>query len=165
MPPKKAAAEKKTLLGRPGNNLKIGIVGLFLQRVPSCVFSCRFFNQRCAQCRQIVVFQRTVEYQYVTDVDRLHHLFNVYISQVLVLRRTTLMPRSTQRFVSVFTRLLDVLLSSFIFQEARIPVPDERFEWLCDTYKPVSRIPAFLTCIDIAGLTAVSTFVAITRAC
>jgi hypothetical protein len=30
MPPKKAAApEKKTLLGRPGNNLKIGIVGLF----------------------------------------------------------------------------------------------------------------------------------------
>ena len=75
------------------------------------------------------------------------------------------MPRSTQRFVSVFTRLLDVLLSSFIFQEARIPVPDERFEWLCDTYKPVSRIPAFLTCIDIAGLTAVSTFVAITRAC
>jgi len=30
MPPKKAAApEKKTLLGRPSNNLKIGIVGLF----------------------------------------------------------------------------------------------------------------------------------------
>jgi hypothetical protein len=40
-------------------------------------------------------------------------------------------------------------------QEARIPVPDARFEWLCDTYKPVSRVPAFLTCIDIAGLTAV----------
>ena len=31
MPPKKAAApEKKILLGRPSNNLKIGIVGLFL---------------------------------------------------------------------------------------------------------------------------------------
>jgi len=30
MPPKKTAApEKKTLLGRPSNNLKIGIVGLF----------------------------------------------------------------------------------------------------------------------------------------
>jgi obg-like ATPase 1 len=30
MPPKKASvAEKKTLLGRPSNNLKIGIVGLF----------------------------------------------------------------------------------------------------------------------------------------
>ena len=33
MPPKKAAApEKKTLLGRPSNNLKIGIVGLFRSR-------------------------------------------------------------------------------------------------------------------------------------
>jgi hypothetical protein len=40
-------------------------------------------------------------------------------------------------------------------EEARIPVPDARFEWLCETYKPVSRVPAFLTCIDIAGLTAV----------
>jgi obg-like ATPase 1 len=27
MPPKKAAQEKKVLLGRPSNNLKIGIVG------------------------------------------------------------------------------------------------------------------------------------------
>ena len=34
MPPKKAAAqEKKILLGRPGNNLKIGIVGLFFLRL------------------------------------------------------------------------------------------------------------------------------------
>lgn len=40
-------------------------------------------------------------------------------------------------------------------EEARIPVPDERFEWLCDFYKPASRVPAALTIIDIAGLTAV----------
>lgn len=39
-------------------------------------------------------------------------------------------------------------------EEARVPVPDERFLWLCDVYKPASRVPAFLTCIDIAGLTA-----------
>lgn len=39
-------------------------------------------------------------------------------------------------------------------EEARIPVPDARFEWLCDLYKPASKVPAFLTCIDIAGLTA-----------
>lgn len=39
-------------------------------------------------------------------------------------------------------------------EEARIPVPDERFQWLCDLYKPKSEVPAFLTCIDIAGLTA-----------
>lgn len=42
-------------------------------------------------------------------------------------------------------------------EEARIPVPDVRFEWLCEFYKPASRVPAFLTCIDIAGLTAVRT--------
>ena len=41
-------------------------------------------------------------------------------------------------------------------EEARVPVPDARFDWLCETYKPASRIPAHLTCIDIAGLTAVS---------
>lgn len=40
-------------------------------------------------------------------------------------------------------------------EEARIPVPDARFDWLCNLYKPASRVPAFLTCIDIAGLTAV----------
>lgn len=35
MPPKKAAApEKKVLLGRPSNNLKIGIVGLFFALRP-----------------------------------------------------------------------------------------------------------------------------------
>lgn len=39
-------------------------------------------------------------------------------------------------------------------EEARIPVPDERFDWLASVYKPKTEIPAFLTCIDIAGLTA-----------
>jgi obg-like ATPase 1 len=34
-------------------------------------------------------------------------------------------------------------------------VPDARFDWLVDLYKPASRVPAALTCIDIAGLTAV----------
>lgn len=37
-------------------------------------------------------------------------------------------------------------------QEARCPVPDPRFDWLCETYKPASKIPAYLTVIDIAGL-------------
>ena len=29
----------------------------------------------------------------------------------------------------------------------------ERFEWLCEVYKPTNKVPAFLTCVDIAGLT------------
>ncbi|KAI0648831.1 P-loop containing nucleoside triphosphate hydrolase protein [Trametes meyenii] len=98
MPPKKApAAEKKVLLGRPGNNLKIGIVGL-----PN-VGKSSFFN---------------------------------------VLSKTDLGKAANFPYATINP------------EEARIPVPDPRFEWLCDLYKPASRVPAFLTCIDIAGLTA-----------
>ncbi|OCB90195.1 cytoplasmic protein [Sanghuangporus baumii] len=82
MAPKKADAgkEKKVLLGRPSNNLKIGIVDL----------------------------GKAANFPYAT-----------------------INP-----------------------EEARIPVPDPRFDWLCNLYKPVSKVPAFLTIIDIAGLTA-----------
>ncbi|KAG8213161.1 P-loop containing nucleoside triphosphate hydrolase protein [Butyriboletus roseoflavus] len=98
MPPKKPPAqEKKILLGRPSNNLKIGIVGL-----PN-VGKSSFFNV----------------------------LSNTDIGKAANFPYATINP-----------------------EEARIPVPDARFEWLCDLYKPASRVPAFLTCIDIAGLTA-----------
>ncbi|KII89623.1 hypothetical protein PLICRDRAFT_39737 [Plicaturopsis crispa FD-325 SS-3] len=98
MPPKKAPAqEKKTLLGRPSNNLKIGIVGL-----PN-VGKSSFFN---------------------------------------ALSKTDLGKAANFPYATINP------------EEARIPVPDARFEWLCETYKPTTRIPAFLTCIDIAGLTA-----------
>lgn len=36
--------------------------------------------------------------------------------------------------------------------EARVYVPDERFEWLCNLYKPKSEVSAFLEIHDIAGL-------------
>ena len=39
-------------------------------------------------------------------------------------------------------------------EEARVAVPDERIEWLFQLYKSKTLIPSFLTCIDIAGLTA-----------
>ena len=32
-------------------------------------------------------------------------------------------------------------------------MPDERFDWLCQHYKPKSQVPATLTVYDIAGLT------------
>ena len=35
---------------------------------------------------------------------------------------------------------------------ARVNVPDDRFRWLCDLYKPKSQVPAFLEIVDIAGL-------------
>jgi len=36
--------------------------------------------------------------------------------------------------------------------EARVSVPDERFDWLVDFHKPASRVPAVLQVTDIAGL-------------
>eukprot|EP00126_Sphaerothecum_destruens_P000815 Sdes_comp11077_c0_seq1m2697 len=36
--------------------------------------------------------------------------------------------------------------------ESRCPVPDPRFDWLCDFHKPASKVPAFLNITDIAGL-------------
>ncbi|OAV86989.1 GTP-binding protein YchF [Puccinia triticina 1-1 BBBD Race 1] len=97
MPPKKTVVEKKALLGRPSNNLKIGIVGM-----PN-VGKSSLFNV-IAKCD----LGKSANFPYAT-IDP---------------------------------------------EEARVPVPDERFNWLCSVYKPTNKIPAFLTCIDIAGLTA-----------
>ncbi|KAK3082796.1 hypothetical protein FSP39_005476 [Pinctada imbricata] len=36
--------------------------------------------------------------------------------------------------------------------ESRVPVPDVRFNHLCDHYKPASKVPAYLNIVDIAGL-------------
>ena len=34
----------------------------------------------------------------------------------------------------------------------RVPVPDSRYDWLCEFWKPPSTIPAYLHVVDIAGL-------------
>jgi len=36
--------------------------------------------------------------------------------------------------------------------EARVSVPDERYDWLVDFHKPASKVPAVLQITDIAGL-------------
>jgi obg-like ATPase 1 len=36
--------------------------------------------------------------------------------------------------------------------KARVPVPDERFDFLCNFFKPASEVPAYLQIMDIAGL-------------
>ncbi|XP_055360738.1 obg-like ATPase 1 isoform X2 [Betta splendens] len=36
--------------------------------------------------------------------------------------------------------------------ESRVPIPDERYDFLCQFHKPASKIPAFLHVVDIAGL-------------
>lgn len=36
--------------------------------------------------------------------------------------------------------------------ESRVPVPDERWDYLCQFFKPASKVPAYLNVTDIAGL-------------
>ncbi|XP_054168039.1 obg-like ATPase 1 [Oppia nitens] len=36
--------------------------------------------------------------------------------------------------------------------ESRVPVPDHRFDFLCQYFEPHSKVPAFLNVVDIAGL-------------
>ena len=83
MPPKKAPKEeKKTLLGRPGNNLKIGIVGLFAEH---CVAACHPTGAmfRLAKRWKVVLLQHLVQDWFVSRVTRM-------------LRRLIIQPRSWQ---------------------------------------------------------------------
>lgn len=94
MPPKKEQEPAKPLLGRPSNNLKMGVVGL-----PN-VGKSTFFNA-------------------VTN--------------------------SAARAENFPFCTIDP-------EESRVAVPDARWDWLCQQYRPASRVPAYLTVIDIAGL-------------
>ncbi|TGZ77516.1 hypothetical protein EX30DRAFT_344030 [Ascodesmis nigricans] len=96
MPPKKQVEEKKIPLGRPGNNLKSGIVGL-------------------ANVGKSTLFQ--------------------------AITKCTLGNPANFPYATIDP------------EEARVVVPDERYDWLCEHYKPASKVPANLTVYDIAGLT------------
>ncbi|PYH89425.1 GTP-binding protein YchF [Aspergillus ellipticus CBS 707.79] len=96
MPPKKAVVQEKVLLGRPGNNLKSGIVGL-------------------ANVGKSTLFQ--------------------------AITKSSLGNPANFPYATIDP------------EEARVIVPDERFDWLCEHYKPKSVVPANLTVYDIAGLT------------
>ncbi|KAL2221313.1 GTP-binding protein YchF [Thermoascus aurantiacus ATCC 26904] len=96
MPPKKVAVEEKVLLGRPGNNLKSGIVGL-------------------ANVGKSTLFQ--------------------------AITKSNLGNPANFPYATIEP------------EEARVIVPDARFDWLCEHYKPKSQVPATLTVYDIAGLT------------
>ncbi|EME48996.1 hypothetical protein DOTSEDRAFT_162960 [Dothistroma septosporum NZE10] len=104
MPPKKEVKQEKVLLGRPGNNLKSGIVctAAYLCVGLANVGKSTFF-QALTKCS----LGNPANFPYAT-IDP---------------------------------------------EEARVIVPDERFDWLVKQYKPKSEVPAHMTVYDIAGLT------------
>jgi len=60
-------------------------------------------------------------------------------------------------FFNVLTKTQMAAAENFPFctidpNESRVPVPDARFDYLCDHHKPASKVPAFLNVTDIAGL-------------
>ena len=60
-------------------------------------------------------------------------------------------------FFNVLTKTSIAAAENFPFctidpNEARVPVPDARFDWLVEHHKPASKVPAFLNVTDIAGL-------------
>jgi len=60
-------------------------------------------------------------------------------------------------FFNVLTKTSMAAAENFPFctidpNEARVPVPDSRFDWLVEHHKPASKVPAFLNVTDIAGL-------------
>ena len=96
MGPKKEVKQEKILLGRPGNNLKSGIVGL-------------------ANVGKSTLFQ--------------------------AITRCSLGNPANFPYATIDP------------EEAKVIVPDDRYDWLCEHYKPKSRVPSNLTIYDIAGLT------------
>ncbi|CAG9585625.1 unnamed protein product [Danaus chrysippus] len=48
--------------------------------------------------------------------------------------------------------IMAAVLTASIDHPRRVPVPDERYDYLCQYHKPLSKVPAFLNVVDIAGL-------------
>ena len=61
--------------------------------------------------------------------------------------------RPSQKSCILITDLQNFPYATIDPEEARVLVPDVRYDWLCEQYKPKSRVPANLTVYDIAGLT------------
>ena len=148
-----AVAEKKILLGRPSNNLQIGIVG-----VPN-VGKSSLFNVMTKSCpsRLDPSFYSTHAAPRSSPRHRCEFSLRNYRPRQLTLHTPSRPTTHTASHHLLTRRLADsptryVAISQQA--ESRVPVNDPRFDWLLKTFKPKSEVPAFLTCVDIAGLTA-----------
>ncbi|KAL4112534.1 hypothetical protein QTP88_016299 [Uroleucon formosanum] len=54
-------------------------------------------------------------------------------------------------FIFFLIKINDRIFFYFLLA-SRVPVPDQRFDYLVEYFKPPSKVPAFLNIVDIAGL-------------
>lgn len=125
MPPKKnAAPEAKPLIGRVGTNLKVGIVGL-----PN-VGKSTFFNI-------LTKSEAPAEnFPFCTIDPNENKSFSWFIPF---------------QFLPNLCLIIQGMLTSCICCRwlRRVPVPDERFDWLCNFYKPARYYIVYITTIFI----------------
>ncbi|XP_016145687.1 obg-like ATPase 1 [Sinocyclocheilus grahami] len=81
-------------------------------------------------------------------LETIHVLITYLNSFVCAFRKST--------FFNVLTKS-EAAAENFPFctidpNESRVPIPDERYDFLSQYHKPVSKVPAFLNVVDIAGL-------------
>ncbi|KAG4305525.1 hypothetical protein PORY_001081 [Pneumocystis oryctolagi] len=133
----------------------------------------RSFRSFCAKLFKIDLFRFTISYLekpnrriYINDDSKQLSFYNLSPGEFIYIRQTTeenkvLLGHPGNNLKTGIIGLANVGKST-LFQvpyatidpeEARVSVPDENFDWLCNLYKPISKIPAFLTIFDIAGLT------------
>ncbi len=147
MPPKKPVQEEKIPLGRPGNSLKSGIVGAPGCKPESacvCLFTVANNNRSASPTSATPLCSRPLPS--ATWVTLLYANARPAPRQ-----RATLF--NPQRADKKFLPKQNFPYATIDPEEARVIVPDERFDWLCEKYKPKSVVPANLTVYDIAGLT------------
>ncbi|CAL1680336.1 unnamed protein product [Lasius platythorax] len=67
---------------------------------------------------------------------------------------TNTMKKKINPYVSLpkYTSYKSSTNQSLSYASRRVPVPDARFDYLCEYFKPASKVPAFLHVMDIAGL-------------
>ncbi len=91
---------------------------------------------------------------YRSHLNRICVMFGVIMGQISSLTHT--LSLSLFRLFNALSKL-NVAAENFPFctidpNVAMVPVPDQRFNWLCRQYKPKSEVPPTITITDIAGL-------------
>ncbi|KAK2575553.1 hypothetical protein KPH14_011271 [Odynerus spinipes] len=72
------------------------------------------------------------------------------VKETDIYKKASVRMEARRRIIELATRSMKQRLNPYLAR--RVPVPDARFDYLCEYFKPVSKVPAFFNVVDIAGL-------------